>query len=845
MHTILQDLRYACRQFRKSLGFTVIAVASLALAIGANTTIFSFANQMLFVKLAVPHPNELRVLSITGDKNIPIHFVWGSMTGVDGVSHTTSFSYPVYRELKKQTSVTEPIFAFKSLGSVNVTANGSAQAAQAELVSGNFYAQMQLKPELGRPVLPSDDGAPGSGTVAVISDAFWHAVFGGSPNVIGKTITVDMTPVTIVGVNPPSFKTPDAPQSIAPQLFLPLSLISVFQPSSKDFDPLGPNVWWLQLMARTRPGVSDARAQAALNVALSAAVHATMSLTKDDTMPHLQLSDGSHGNFMDVLGKHQQIYLLLGFACLVLLLACANIANLMLARASGRQREMSVRMALGAGRTRVLRQVLTESLLLSAMGGVAGLFIGYLCRGLLPWLSSSGWQGDQMAVAFNWRVFAFTSAVTLLTGVLFGIAPAWRATHAEINTALKEGSRGASRRRTAWSGKAIVGFQLALSTVLIISSALFLRTILNLYSVNPGFNTDNLLLVGVDPPEKRYPAPTDVALQHRLEDAFAAVPGVKAVAMAKIPLIADNMWNDYFHVEGAKVVSQKDSSLSDLVNLDIVSPNFFSTMSIPILAGRAFNATDTATSVPVAVINQALARKFFPHANPIGKRFRLATVGPDVPRWIEVIGICANTRYSNLQDADVPIHFELSRQEHEIDGVTFLIRSPLKPAQLVPALRRVTAQIDPDLPLTNIRTQQQQIDETLQTNTMFAALTTGFGLLALALACVGIYGVMAYTVSQRTNEIGIRLALGAMREQVRAMVLRETGWLAASGVLIGLVTTLLLLRLIRSMLYGLKPTDPLTLASSVLLLLVMAFVAGLIPATRASRVEPIQALRTE
>ncbi|MGA8940801.1 MAG: ABC transporter permease [Acidobacteriaceae bacterium] len=843
MQTILQDLRYACRQFRKNLGFTAIAVASLALAIGANTTIFSFANQMLFVKLAVPHPNDLRMLSVTGDKHMAIHSVWGSWGDANSGNKTTSFSYPVYRELQKHTSVIEPIFAFKRLGSVNVTANGSARAAQAELVSGNFYTQMQLKPELGRPILPSDDGVPGSGTVAVISDAFWHAAFGGSPDVIGKTITVDMTPVTIIGVNPPSFKTPDDPQSIAPQLFLPISLITVLHPGSKDDNPLGPDLWWVQLMARVRPGVSDARAQAAMNVALSAAVHATMSLKKDDTMPHLQLSDGSHGNSMPRLEEHQQIYLLLGFAGLVLLLACANIANLMLARATGRQREMSVRMALGAGRSRILRQVLTESLLLSAMGGIAGLLLGYFGRNLLPWLNSSGWRGDQMAVAFDWRVFGFTSAVTLLTGVLFGIAPAWRATRAEINTALKEGTRGASRRRTAWSGKTIVGFQLALSTVLIISSALFLRTVLNLYAVNPGFRTDNLLLVGVNPPEKRYPAPTDVALQHRLEDAFATVPGVQSVTVAAVPLVADNMWNGYLYVEGTKLVSSQKEDPSLLANLDKVGPSFFSTMSIPILAGRSFNSTDTETSVPVAVINQTLARKFFPNTNPIGRRFRLATDGLDASRWITVIGICADTRYSNLQDASVPVHFELYRQEHEIGGVTFLIRSPLKPDQLVPALRRVTAQIDPDLPLTDIRTQQQQINETLLTQTMFASLTTGFGLLALALACVGIYGIMAYTVSQRTNEIGIRLALGAMREQVRAMVLREAAWLAASGVVIGLVTTLLLLRLIKSMLYGLKPTDPLTLAASVLLLLVMAFVAGFIPATRASRVEPIEALR--
>jgi predicted permease len=845
MHSLAQDIRYALRQFQRSPGFTAIAIASLALAIGANTTIFSFANQMLFVRLAVPHPAELRMFSIYGDRHMAVHNSWGSWNTVDGTSMTTSFSYPVYRQLQKDSSVTGPIFAFKNLGHVNVTANGAAQAAEAELVSGNFFDQMQLKPELGRTIQPSDDAAPGSGSVAVISDSFWHAAFGAAPDVIGKVISVNMIPVTIIGVDPPSFRSPDGLQEIPPQLFLPLSMVSVLRPVSKDFNPLGSELWWVQLMARAEPGISDAKAEAALNVALDAAVHSTMTVNKDDTMPHMRLSDGSHGNKMDVFGRTRQIAILLGFSGLVLLLACANIANLMLARATGRQREMSVRMALGAGVSRILRQMLTESLLLSALGGALGLFLGYLGRNLLPWLTSSSWRGDQVSVGFDWRVFAFTCAATLLTGIIFGVAPAWRATRVEINHALKEGSRGASRRRKAWSGKAIVGFQLALSTMLVISAAFFLRTLINLYSIDPGFRTDHLLMVVVNPPAKRYPPPGDVALQHRLEDAFGSVPGVQSVAVASVPLVANNMWNGDVFVEGSKTVTRKDGDAGDIANLDKVGPTFFQDMQIPILAGRGFTSQDTETSVPVAVINQSLARKFFPGVNPIGKRFRLATEGTDASRWIEVIGICADTRYADLQHASEPIHFELYRQEPEIGQVTFLIRSPLKPAELLPSLRRAAARIDPDLPLTNIRTQQQQIAETMQQETMFASLTSGFGVLALALACVGIYGIMAYTVSQRTNEIGIRLALGAMREQIRAMVLRETGWMAIGGVAAGLAATLALVRLIQSMVYGLKPWDPLTLGGSVLLLLLVASVAGYIPAHRASRVEPIEALRNE
>jgi predicted permease len=506
---------------------------------------------------------------------------------------------------------------------------------------------------------------------------------------------------------------------------------------------------------------------------------------------------------------------------------------------------MSVRMALGAGRGRILRQVLTESILLSVLGGAAGLLLGYLGRNLIPWLMSRGWDGGELNTSFDWRVFGFTSAITLATGVLFGLAPAWRSGGVSINMALKEGSRSATRRRKAWSGKAIVGFQVALSTLLVMSAAFFVRTMFNLSSVDPGFRPQNLLLMQVNPPQSRYVPPADIALDHRIEEAFASVPGVQGVTLANVPLVGGSMWNSEFEVEGAKKLRFGENDQRNYPNLDDVGQDFFSVMQIPILAGRGFTAQDTETSRPVSVINQALAKLYFPNENPIGKRFRLTDEGPEASKWIEIVGICADTHYNNLRDEPPPIHFEPYRQRTEIGGVTYIVKSTLSPALLVPALRNAAKRVDPDLPLTQIRTQQQQIDSMLQEERMFASLTAGFGFLALALACVGIYGIMAYTVSQRTNEIGIRLALGAAREQIRGMVLRETGWLACVGVVLGLGATLALVRLIASMLYGLKPWDPVTLGGSTLLLLAVAFVAGWIPAQRASRVEPIDALRSE
>jgi predicted permease len=843
MSTVFQDIRYALRQFRKSPGFTAIAVISLALAIGANTTIFSFANQMLYVRLGVSHPEQLRLLTISGDDKVAIHNTWGDSRSDNGVWRTDSFSYPVYQQLRQQNSVLEPIAAFTDLGSVNVTTNGSPTAAEAELVSGNLYSQLQVRPELGRPILPSDDGAPGTGSVALLSDAFWHRTFGGSPDVLGKTVLVNSTPVTIIGVNPPSFTSPGGLASGSPQIFLPLSLVSVLRPGAKTNDPLGPDLWWVQLMARAKLGVSNAKAQAALDVTLAAAVRSSMTVAKDETLPHLVVSDGSRGDTMSMAELIAPIYLLLGLAGLVLLLACTNIANLMLSRATLREREMSVRMALGAGRLRILCQVLTESVLLSALGGAAGLFLGYLGRNIIPWLVSQAWDGADLSIQFDWRVFSFTSAITLITGVLFGVAPAWRSTRASINTALKEGSRSATRRRKAWSGKAIVGFQVALSTLLVMSAAFFVRTIINLNKVDPGFRTQNLTLFYVNPPATQYPAPQDVALHHRLEDAFAAVPGVQGVTVANVPLAAGSTWEAGFHIEGAKEeTSYKRGDQSLISDVDAVGPSFFSTMQIPILAGRSFTPQDTATSTPVSVINQALARKFFPNTNPIGKRFRMETEGP-AAKWIEIVGICANTHYHDMKEDLPPIHFDLYRQMPEIDGLTYIVRSPLTPGALMPSLRNAAKQIDPGLPLGQIRTQQQQIETSMLLEHLFASLTAGFGLLALALACVGIYGIMAYTVSQRTNEIGIRLALGAARERIRIMVLRETAWLAATGVLIGMGITFALIRLIQSMLYGLKPTDPLTLGSGALLLLLVAFIAGWVPAYRASQVNPIDALR--
>lgn len=837
------DLRYATRILRKSPGFTAIAVGSLALAIGANTTIFSVANELLYERLAVPHPEQLRLLEEAGDEHMAIHSMWGSNDRLsDGRLALDCFTYPVYQQLRKHNQVLEDIFAFKDLGHANVTVDGRASAEYVQLVSGNFYPQMQVRPALGRTILPSDDGAPGTGAVAIISNEYWTRVFGHSPDVIGKVIRVDTSLVTIVGVNPAGFTGANSVQS-SPELFMPMSMLPLFRGGlGEDSYLADPGLAWVQLMARIKPGVSKAQVQSALDVALSAAVRGTMAIDKGDTLPQMLVQDGSRGS--NQLGRQYAapLTILLAMTGFLLLLACANLANLMLARASARQREMGVRLALGAGRWRILRQVLTESLLLASIGGALGLLLGYFGRTALPNLASAGWQSTPIHVPFNWKVFASTGFVTIGTAIFFGVAPGWASMRTPIGAALKLGNKTASRRRKGFSGKAIIAFQIALSTILVVGAGLFLRTILNLNSIDPGFKTAGLVLFEVSPPDSYLPR-QKAALHAQLLQTLGSVPGVDGLTVADVPLLAGYSSNQTIYFEGVpdEFFRNKDHS----PYLDDVGQDFFQVMGIPILAGREFTAEDSATSPAVAVINQAMARKFFPGRNPIGKRFSNLPSTKADRRWTEIIGVCADTHYSSLRDDLPAIRFNLNRQKEDMGDATYIVRTRMKAQAIVPSLRAAVQRIDSNLPLVDIRTQQEQIDALTQTERMFASLTSGFGLLALALACVGIYGIMAYTVAQRTNEIGIRLALGAERRQVRGMVLREAGWLALLGVFAGLAVALGLGRVVKSMLYGLQPADPISLAGAGSLLLLIAIVSGWVPAMRASRVEPMEALRHE
>lgn len=833
------DLRFAMRRLRKSPGFTLIAAVSLALAIGANTAIFSLAKALLYDRLQIPHPNELKLLRWTGDDKVVAHHSWGDFDNAPGGGQTSSvFPYPIYREMSLSPAGMESLAGFKEDG-MNATVRGTARRVAVAEVSGNYYEALEVHPQLGRAIQPSDDARPGAGDVALISDGLWSREFGRSPAALGQTITLNQAKLTIIGVNPPGF-TGAKNVLESPDLFVPISmepLLTVHREKQSDLS--NPDFWWVNIVGRVKQGVPESKAQQGLRVKFEAAVRSLSTVKEGDTIPRLDLTDGSRGlRWADRMFR-KPIYVLLALTGLVLLLACANIANLLLARGAQRQREMSVRMALGAGRARVARQLLTESLLLAALGGCGGLLLGYVSRNVLPGLLGNPWEDSLIRVRFDWRVFGCTSVIILTTGLLFGLAPAWSGARTEVSSSLKESAQTTTRRRRGFSGKALVGFQIALSTLLVVGAGLFLRTVTALTSQDVGFNTDHLVLFEINPPAARYPAGKDIALHEELERRIAALPGVQHASPATMAYLADSMSNSDFLPDGEKFEKGKRTA----EDFNVVGNDFFTTLGIKIVAGRGFSAADTATSPKVAVINEALAKERFPNTNPIGRMFR-ADRDPKAD-LIRILGICADTYYYTLRDEPPPQFFLPYVQQNEVSGMTYHLRTTLSTAVLAPMLRSTVQSIDRDLPVTDLRTQREQINATLQIERALAALTSGFGLLALALACVGIYGIMAYAVVQRTNEIGIRLALGARPGQVRSMILRESTWLALVGIVAGVGGALACARLVKSMLYGVTANDPVTIAAGIGLLLFVALGATWVPARRAASVQPVEALRHE
>ena len=830
------DLRYAMRMMKQSPGFTLVAVLSLALGIGANTAIFTLANAVLLGTMGVPHAERLRLLTYAVKPEFNISG-WGSWDRNDaGEMVGTPFSYRTFREMQQHQQAMEDLVGFKDVYKLTATIGGEAEAVDGELVSGNFYSGLGARLIAGRAIAPADD-TPGAPAVAVISDAYWARRFGRSTDAVGKTIAVNRVPVTIVGVNAPEFR--GAKANSTPELFLPISLQPQVIPDRQGSMLSRDNFWWVLMLGRLKPGVTDKVAQEALNASFRNAIRPAYPGKRDNDLPRLVVGSGRRG--LDRMKGHfaKPIYVLMGASGLVLLIACANLANLLLARASVRQREMSVRMAMGAGRLRVMRQVLTESLLLALLGGSAGLALGIAGQNIIPDLFEASWRTSSMRGEFDWMVFAYTLGITLATGLLFGAAPAWRSTKADLNAGLKETGRMTTGSGRALLGKSLVVFQVALSVMLLAGSGLFLRTLVNLKSTALGFNPERILLFQLDPPRTRYAGKQRTALFQQIEERISTLGGVEAATASAEPLVADSMGNGCFRpADRAPRSGQQDRAYANSVG-----SRFFETLGMPILYGRGFTAHDNQTGPKVAVINQRLAKDFFPKTNALGKT--ITTCSGDTPATFEVVGVSADAKYDSIRNEVPPTIFMPYLQDDDAGSMTFEIKTAASTASVAAELREAVRSIDKDLPLLEVRMQTQQIEATLSQERVFATLTGGFGVLALMLAGIGIYGIMAYTVSRRTNEIGIRMALGAQARGVLAMVLKETSVLALIGVAAGIGAALGVTRLVASMLYDVKPDDPLTFVGAAGLLVIIALAAALTPARRAAGVDPMQALRHE
>lgn len=830
------DIRYALRLLKSHPGFVFVIAFSLAVAIGINTAVFSVSKAVLYQHLDVPNAKQLRLLGWRGNASV-VHFSYATNFDARDAGMTCDrFSYPVFRQLQRDHSMAG-IFAFwDSMATASIA--GIQQQVRMELVSDNYYQVLGVRLELGRPITNDHGGA--ANDVAVISDELWDRQFGRSPSALGQMIVVNHTSLTIIGVNPRGFTGAQSALRSA-DIFVPLSIQPQVRPLSPQFPSIlsNPNIWLLDVMGRLKARDNEDQVRATLNAELAAAVRGTLAIRPDESVPQLVSVDGSRGLHLWDKAFRTPLDAIVLIALLVLLLATVNVANLTLVRGMRRQREIAIRVALGANRGRVVRQLLTESFVLAAIGGCGGLLLGFFARNVLPRLLLGGDHQNAIDIHFDWRVCAFAAALTILSGVVFGLAPVINTSHTEAVGGLQIAATNSPKSWTR-GGKALVMLQISMSALLLMGAALFVRTLLNLDSIGVGFPTDHLLLATIDTPREGYPGVKSVLLHQRLQQAIAALPGVEAAtALESRWFSGDSETTTIFTEDDFANPSHAKNEL-----ISTVDSGFFSVMGIPLVAGRPFAHTDNASAPRVAIVNQALAKERFASQSPVGKRFAF-TDNPGNDGWVEIIGVAGNTKYQDLREPAPPQLFVPLSQQPLVLQMTYVIRSPLGREFVIPELRHAVASVDPTLHISDICTQQQQIDETTRTEHTLADLTSGFGFLALILVVIGIYGIMLYSVEQRQKEIGIRLALGAQREQVRNRILWETARLAIAGIGAGLLGFQAFTRILQSILYGVSPRNPVILPTVAALLLVISLAAAWLPAQRAASVVPMEVLRQE
>ncbi len=847
LDTVLKDLRYALRQFAHNPVFAAVAVLSLALGIGANTAIFSVLNAALLRSLPVRNPQELVILTDPDASGAAI----GSMGGERALLTYSEFVRLRDASTKAAGTMTAMCASDSDLHRWAVRVSGGSQEeARGRLVSEEYFSVLGVEPLIGRVFTQSDAGDVGSDPYAVISYDYWQRRFGGKANVIGTPIRVYNAPLTVIGVARPGFHGETVGQD--PDIWVPMMMEPLVKPGrdwihedmSKNLD----KVMWLHVFGRLKPDVTLAKTQAQLSILFKHIIEAdypktlsaaTRKKLLDQT---IRVRDARTGAFGGRSEFSQGLLVLLSAAGMVLLIACANVANLLLARATARYREVGVRLSIGAGKARLIRQFLTESLVLSGLGAMAGVAVAVIASRALVLLISDPEQPLQLSTAFDWRVLLFTLSVTIITGILFGLAPAIRGTRVDLIQSLKESSRSATEtaRRLTLS-KTLVAAQIGLSLLLVVGAGLFLRTLWNLQSVAPGYPRENLLTVRVDAVTAGYKAMQRPPLYNEIAGRLRRLPGVRAVAYSENGLLSDTDSADPVDVEGFVHKAKEDEG----ARFDQIGPGYFSAVGIPMLRGREINSNDTANSPRICVINEAFAKRFFTGRDPLGKHVTDTYGGRKIV--MEIVGVAKDVRDHQLR-GKIPERFYVPAA-HGIDEVPpaiyFEIRTSGEPNRMLNSIRKAVLEVNADLPILRVRSIETLVSDRNRQPRLIATLCGVFGALALILAATGLYGVLSYSVARRTNEIGIRMALGADQRTVLEMILKETVLMTAIGTAAGVAVTMATTRLVASRLYGLSAMDPLTITIAVGILAFVAVTAGYVPAARAARISPMAALRHE
>jgi predicted permease len=839
---LAQDIRYTGRVLRRGPGFTTVAVLSLALGIGANTALFSALDAVMWKTVPVRSPGELRILTWVRSDKAPVHSYDGynDLNPKTGQRISGSFSYPSYRAFRDNIPQFADVMAFSG-NQFTVTKAGSSEYANGQFVSGNYFTGLGVRPAAGRLLIPEDD-TPGRLSVAVITYRYWEKRFGLDPRAIGSAITINQAAATVIGVTPPAF------QGLFPggaiDLFVPMSMVRSVGP--RWYSLTDPYNWWVQVFARLRPGATDASATAAAQSVLAPAIESYAGPPGANIeIPRVLLQSGARGVARFASHQQQSLYTLAALVAAVLLIACINVANLLLARSEARRREIAVRLSIGAGRARLLRQLLTESLVLSGLAAAAGALLAKpLLQLVLQMMAGSGNLSVDARVDSRTLLFALSASV--VTGLLFGAWPAFRATRVDLTPALKDagavGMDGGTRRKT---GSFLVAAQVAFSIVLLAGAGLFVRTLINLTSVNLGMRTDHLLTFQTDASRIGYGGERLADLYGELRAKLEVIPGVASVGMSHQRLLQGSVTNTNFYIPGRQTQSRRFKT----VYLLLCSDSFLATMRIPVTLGRDLSGNDRPGSPAVAVVNETFVREYLNGENPVGRTLVLGEAQrpkPDDER-LEIVGVAKDAHYSSVRNDPPPTaYLSYRQQEHELlQQMTFSIRTNLPPLAIATAVRKVVSQVDPNLPIAEMRTMDDQVSESIHTERLFAGLVAGFGIAAALLAAIGLFGVMAYAVARRSREIGIRLALGATTGKVRWMVLRESVVIVLVGLVVGVPSALGLSRLVQSMLYGVRPHDVSSFAAAALLMVLIGAAAAWIPARRASKVDPMTALRCE